>query len=220
MSDKNYFKNKRLYDGKRNRRKRVLQPYNYLIVCEGTKTEPNYFKSIKNIIESKYRTEISITIKGTGRNTLSLVEYTEKVINRASADYTEIWIVMDKDDFPSTNFDNSIMQAKSKGYKIAWSNEAIELWFLLHFEYMNSAVIRSQYNDKLTNYFIQNGLGKYKKNSTNIFDILEKYGDRNFAISNAKKLQELHNNNDVKSFSKMNPSTTLYLLIEELYKYI
>lgn len=221
MPDKKFFKNKRLSDGERRKKKKTSQPCNYLIVCEGTKTEPNYFDKIKQIIEAKYRTQIRIEIKGTGRNTLSLVKYTEQIINRASAEYAEVWIVMDKDDFPNDNFNNAISRAESEGFKLAWSNEAVELWFLLHFEYINSAVKRTHYNRRLNHYFKQNGLIKYEKNNKDIFEILTKYGNMEFAITNAKKLYEQYENADVKSCaSSMNPCTTVYMLVEELNRYM
>ena len=73
---KNYFKSKK------------LAPANYLIVCEGKQTEPNYFEGLKKKINEKYNNKVDIIkpeikIRGTGRNTVDLVNYTEKFINHA-----------------------------------------------------------------------------------------------------------------------------------------
>ncbi|MFH1856944.1 MAG: RloB domain-containing protein, partial [Candidatus Omnitrophota bacterium] len=46
-----------------------------LIVCEGTKTEPNYFKA--------FITSADVKIIGEGFNTMSLVEYAKKKANEA-----------------------------------------------------------------------------------------------------------------------------------------
>ena len=46
----------------------------HLIVCEGTKTEPNYFNATKNKISKDNREKISIKVIGKGRGTISLLE--------------------------------------------------------------------------------------------------------------------------------------------------
>ncbi len=53
----------------------------------------------------------------------------------------EIWCVFDRDKIPDgskpdaadTEFDKSIELAELHGIKVAWSNDAFELWVLLHF---------------------------------------------------------------------------------------
>lgn len=49
----------------------------------------------------------------------------------------DVWLMYDKDDFPLDDFDNTQYSALSRKdirkYKVAWSNECIELWFVLHF---------------------------------------------------------------------------------------
>lgn len=58
-----------------------LEPLRFLIVCEGEKTEPNYFEALKKMLNDKYRKNF-ITLKvecvnviGKGRNTESLVVF-------------------------------------------------------------------------------------------------------------------------------------------------
>lgn len=61
-------------ESKANRRKlNFLQvaPANYLIVCEGKQTEPNYFNGLKQEINKKYGNKVdvlipNIDVKGTG----------------------------------------------------------------------------------------------------------------------------------------------------------
>ena len=152
------------------------------------------------MLNDKYRKNF-ITLKvecvnviGKGRNTESLVEYTKKIRDNAIIGYGNIWCVFDKDSFKAEQFNGAITKAKNESINVAWSNEAIELWFLLHFEYINSGITRTQYIDKLNNHFktykINNG--KYCKNLTNIYDILENYGSYAKAVSFAKKLEKLH----------------------------
>lgn len=49
---------------KRNDKKINIYPEYHLIITEGTKTEPNYFKAIKLRINKKYKNRISLEIRG------------------------------------------------------------------------------------------------------------------------------------------------------------
>lgn len=64
-----------------------------LIVCEGTKTEPNYFKSFRI-------TSAKVVVSGSGLVTRSLVQHAIELRN-AEQDfpYDVVWCVFDKDDF-------------------------------------------------------------------------------------------------------------------------
>lgn len=174
----------------------------FLIVCEGEKTEPNYFRSFrvpKNVID----------VHGVGENPSRLVQSAIELKNQD--EYDQIWCVFDRDDWSISDFNNAIKSAKKEGFGVAYSNEAFELWYLLHFEFLSTGIPRSDYILKLTSL-----LGhKYKKNSETIYDeLLEK---QSTAIKNAENL--------VKEYiphvpSRDNPSTAVHLLIKELNKFI
>jgi hypothetical protein len=174
----------------------------FLIVCEGEKTEPNYFRSFrvpKNVID----------VHGVGENPSRLVQSAIDLKNQD--EYDQIWCVFDRDDWSIADFNNAIKSAKKEGFGVAYSNEAFELWYLLHFEFLSTGIPRSDYILKLTSL-----LGhKYKKNSETIYDeLLEK---QSTAIKNAENL--------VKEYiphvpSRDNPSTAVHLLIKELNKFI
>ena len=78
---------------------RKILPPNYLIVCEGKETEPKYIKGLKDKIQQKYKNSVDvfipkIEVKGTGLNTNTLVEHTERFINGSNkiyAKYRERW---------------------------------------------------------------------------------------------------------------------------------
>ena len=80
---------------------------------------------------------IDIDIQGTGRNTEDLVNYAIKINALAANRYGNVWVVFDKDDFSDDQFNNAISLAERNGIHTAWSNESIELWFLLHFNYLS-----------------------------------------------------------------------------------
>ena len=102
----------------------------YLIACEGEETETNYFEAIKRILPPAMVSRVSIT--GTGRNTRSLVDYTQKLVDarrKSSAlpPYYKIWVVFDRDSFEPSDFDNAISMIESKStdteqWQAAWSN--------------------------------------------------------------------------------------------------
>lgn len=200
---------------KKNKINCELPRYTY-IVSEGTKTEPYYIESIAQIINEKYREFSSgrfIVVNGTGRNTKGLLEYARVNVDMEFPQAEVVWLMYDKDDFPLDNFDNTQYSAEDKAdvreYRVAWSNECIELWFLLHFQELSVNVGRKRYRELLRDYC------NYEKNMRNIFEMLRDKTD--IAIARAKRQYEAYG--DVAP-SQMCPATRVYQLIEELQRYL
>jgi hypothetical protein len=174
----------------------------FLIVCEGEKTEPNYFKSFqvpKNVV----------TVRGFGRNTVTLVE--KAIELKREEDYDQVWCVFDRDSFPARDFNDAMRLANKNGINVAYSNEAFELWYLLHFDYCHTAIPRSEYCKRLNKLLRYS----YEKNSDTIYEDLESLQPT--AIRNARRLLEQY----VPSCpEKDNPSTTVHLLVEQLNRFI
>ena len=201
---------------------RTKRPYNIrkpapdliIIVTEGEKTEPNYFRKFP--IFSK-----KVVVIGKDMNTISLIKETEIQVQKQISEYkkkyekepkeTSVWCVFDKDGFSASDFGNAINKAKAKDYKVAYSNEAFELWFLLHFHYYDMALGRDDYIVKLTELLKQ----KYQKNDPSMYEIL--LSRQKEAIKNAKNLLSkyipVNPSND-------NPSTTVFELVEYLNQFI
>lgn len=178
----------------------------FLIVCEGEKTEPNYFRSFRvprNVVE--------IDVKGVGENPSKLVESAKELKDQDEDDYNQVWCVFDRDDWTSEDFNNAIQNAEGQGFKVAYSNEAFELWYVLHFEFLNTGIPRSDYAKKLSRFFNK----EYKKNSEIIYNELLSKQDK--AIKNAIKLLAQY---DCHSPANDNPSTTVHLLVQELNKFV
>lgn len=182
-----------------------------LIVCEGEKTEPNYFEAIKGELPLHV---VEVKISGEGDNTLRLVEKAQALRDeRASGSYPfdQVWVVFDRDSFPPSDFDNAITKAEADGIKCAWTNEAFELWYVLHFEYRNTAMPRTAYQDTLSTL-----MGRtYAKNAPDMYQVLSQKGKQSKAISFSKRLHQ-----DVVTAhtppSRANPCTTVYALVETL----
>lgn len=161
-----------------------------------------------------------IEIDGTGRNTESLVNYALDKKRTARIPYGHVWCVFDKDSFTDEQFNSAVQTCCSNSLGAAWTNEAIELWFILHFEYLNTGINRHQYIDKLNEYFRFYGIngGKYEKNIEAIYEVLNTYGEVTNAIKYAKKLEKTFEEGITPS--NRIPSTQIHHLIEELFDYL
>jgi hypothetical protein len=175
----------------------------FLIVCEGEKTEPNYFRSFP------VSTRPEIDIVGAGCETIAVVNRAIKLRDKKS--YDRIWCVFDRDPSRVNNtkqrFNTAMQLAKNEGIEVAYSNECFEIWYLLHFNFYDTPIPRSDYRKMLTKLLECD----YEKNSDDMYVKLE---DRQTqAIKHARKLlisYDPHNpEND-------NPATTVHLLVEEL----
>lgn len=176
----------------------------FLIVCEGTETEPNYFRAFrvpKNVID--------VDIRGLGCDPKRIIQETERIQREEDDDFDQIWCVFDRDSFPPERFNAAVGMARQKEYYIAYSNEAFELWYLLHYDYIDTGLSRTQYQEML-----DQRLGiKYKKNHNSMYELLEDRMQK--AIGHAKKLLEQY---DPPNPERDNPSTTVHLLVEILLK--
>ena len=184
-----------------------------LIVCEGERTEPNYFDQFEV-------TNITIDPRGIGDNTIRLVKY---AINESKRnDYDQVWCVFDKDSFPKDNFNNAVQLAQNNDFGIAYSNESFELWYILHFEFLNSQITRDQYIKKLNNIFKskkdEGFPDSYEKKDPNIYRILKPY--QHVALKNAQNLSNNYESELIPSSATQCPVTYVYKLVEELNRWI
>lgn len=182
----------------------------FLIVCEGEKTEPDYFKAFR-------MTTATVKAVGQAMNTMTLVN---KAISIREADrqkkreYDQCWVVFDKDDFPAHDFNQAIQLAEKNGIRVAYSNQAFEYWFLLHYNLYTGSIHRNQYKDMLTKltglqYNKTEGFGAV------MYNLL--LSRQKQAIKNADTvLAEISHGNPAEEES----STTVHKLVIELNKYL
>lgn len=219
----NHIQKRLARDEKRRKRNIRNKRKYYLIVCEGEKTEPNYFDSLKNDLPKGVLTSCRIDIEGTGRNTLSLVEESLKLKDRlekeTSLSIDKIWVVFDRDSFEPENFNEAINLCQNRTPEIgcAWTNEAFELWYLLHFHFYNTAINRERYQ-RLIEGNLKSKIGEgyiYEKNSKKMYALLKEHGNLELAIKFAKKLEaEFEGRFD---YANHNPSTKVHHLVAELF---
>lgn len=200
--------------------------FRYYIFCEGKQTEPNYFEGFKRFIEMDaiYKDTVLIEIEPCAAETMRVIKKAEDYVERNRLQRGQIWCVYDKDSFPKKDFNGVEERAghlnqknPNLQYHAAWSNECIEIWFILHFVNYTSNNHRAEYIRFLNNKFQELGIGNYEKNMFDIFEILLQYGSPKLAIRYAKRIMKENNG---KSSAMIAPGTKVYELVEELAKYL
>ncbi len=157
-----------------------------LIVCEGEKTEPNYFKEIKR----KYRTftaKVKILPSGVGTLPLHIVQYAERIFKNGNPHtgigkraFDQVYIVFDRDEHPqfvdalskSSSLDKKIKNDEGKLIRF-WaipSNPCFEFWILLHFENVQELLGSNVVGSKLTGHY-----PIYSKTATDVFKTTEQH---------------------------------------------
>lgn len=180
-----------------------------LIVCEGSKTEPLYFKDLMNRHRNKL---VDLEIIPAGGTPKTIVEKAVALKKREAArakrdsvlPYDEVWCVFDIDEHPFV--EEAKEQAKANKISVAISNPSFELWVLLHYQ-MQTAFLSRQDALKRCCQLIP----EYAKGTPPVTALREKYDD---AVRNCKSLDKWQAEQGRSPFS--NPSTGVYILTERI----
>ncbi len=195
---------------KERKRKKQIFPFRkrYLICTEG-KTEAIYFSHYKSstgpivVPLDKSDQKVSLVKK-------TIEEKNTRILNgEFDAEIDEVWVVLDRDADPLNKFDKSYFNqalelANANNIFVAYSNDAFELWLLLHYQDLWTATHRDQLYKMLSIH--RNG--KYEKTDC-LYEEIKDF--RTIAIKRAKKLLKL-----IKTTANTNPSTTVHILVEKL----
>ena len=174
----------------------------FLIVCEGTETERLYFQ------EFRVGRVLEVTAEGLGKSPKQLVIDAIKLKDKE--DYEQVWVVFDIDDNKAGQVNEAILRADNNGINVVYSNQAFELWYLLHFDYHCTSIDRDQYMQRLSRKLSM----KYDKNMPGLYVRL--LGNQRVAIQNAERLLSSY---DHPNPCKDDPCTTVFRLVEELIRY-
>lgn len=189
----------------------------FLIVSEGKETEKLYFQAFEG--KSLRNASITTVCKGIGQSPLHVVETAIRLKNQAvdnKTPFESVWAVFDHDDFTEEQWNEAISLGERNHVRCAWSNQAFELWYILHFEN------RSVYTHRTEHEAIINAhLGKhmpgfaYDKADPNMLRYLDLYGDELAAVrwAKAKMVQFWHAG--IPSYHR-NPCTAVYRLVNVL----
>jgi hypothetical protein len=203
-----------------------------IIACEDSISAPAYFRMIiDKLIKEKNISPNSIVIVPHDGKTHptgvldNLINYEVDGLNYI--DFDEKWIVIDRDanynggGHTAEDFNKAFKKAKKFKVKVAYANDSFELWYLLHFEYRDTAIMRDEIIKKVISYlknkdeniflFLDEDNFKTEKYNKQIFKILEDLQSN--AITNSKELLKSYNPHNPE---KDNPSTNIYKLVEIL----
>jgi hypothetical protein len=184
---------------------RKTQP-RVLIVCEGSETEPNYFRAL-----IKHKGLSAVRVVGSdecGTTPCSIVDFAREEQKKATKDsrYAQIWCVFDRDEHPY------IESARDRAYALhidlAFSNPCFEVWFLLHFERSSKHRERDEVKKHLAS---RKFIPAYNKSMEVYHSLLE---SQDKACQHARWLREYHTKAGSSEFQ--NPSTTVDTLVDYL----
>lgn len=188
---------------RRERRKCIV------IICEGEKTEPLYFRALRR--EFKLST-VEVEIIGEGAGPLKVVEKAlrEKKLRKAQSDkpdFDEVWCVFDREsENENSTFKPAVEKARAAKIELAVSNPAFEYWYLLHFKETSRSFTNA--DDVIKE--LKKHIPDYEKNME-IYSQLADKTDR--AIQYAKRRLSLCTTSDG---DFPNPCTHVHLLVEKL----
>ncbi len=203
-----------------------------IISCEGTKTEPNYLKSIINSLIQKGKIARGSVVIADHQHTNPLGVLKDLIDYKY--DYTlfeKKWIVIDRDEIRSISSNSSghtaqdfitaLNKAEELNIEVAWSNPCFEIFIVEHYIYRDTGGDRKDIQEKALE--LLNKDGKLKANSSieelkaidNLYDIL--LPRKEIGFKNLKKLMNIQNG---KSPLDANPGTRFHELVEVLESYL
>ncbi|MBR4791783.1 MAG: RloB domain-containing protein [Treponema sp.] len=202
-----------------------------IISCEGTKTEPNYLRTIINELIKNGKIARGSVVIADHQHTDPMGVLSDLVNYRN--DYTlfeEKWIVIDRDEVrsissnssghPEENFVTALTQAEKLNIEVAWSNPCFEIFIVEHYMYRDTGGDRKDIQEKALELLCKDG--KIKEDASveelkaidNLYDIL--LPRKETGIKNLKKLMNVQKG---KSPVEANPGTRFHELVKVLEEY-
>lgn len=194
------------------RRVKQREPYDViLIVCEGSKTEPDYFKALKNKLRLS-SANIIICGKECGTAPISIVDFALQKQKEWYA-YDRIFCVFDKDQHKTYKAALDKIRSQPKRFKVEaiTSVPCFELWILLHFT-STARPYQATGNRSICEQVIcdlRKHIPGYEKGMNNVFELTYPSVDK--AITRTE-LRERQCNED----GTDNPSTKVHNLVKYL----
>ena len=126
-----------------------------LIVCEGTRTEPAYFRETRHLNRSLIDLEIRPggVPKTLVERAVALKQSAAKEAKSQKDDnlsYDSVWCVFDIDEHPFVP--EAKQKAKDNNIEVAISNPCFELWVLLHYRDQRAHIDRSSVQSECRKY--------------------------------------------------------------------
>ena len=148
-----------------------------LIVSEGSKTEPNYFKEIRAYFRL-LTANVEVRPSEFGTAPIQVVDYAKALFVNGDTHrrlparaFDRVYVVFDRDDHESylkaidlaNSLDGKLKNDDRKlvAFKVVASVPCFELWLLLHYEAIHAPIHRSEVMKRLKRYFpaYEKGMG-------------------------------------------------------------
>lgn len=191
------------------RRAAVRQPIDrLLIVCEGAKTEPNYFGEIRQELRLS-TANVQVQHGAFGTDPLSVVKYAEHVFRHGDLgrgiepkEFDRVLVVFDRDDH--LNYHGALAYAMSLDEKlpndekvrvpfdVIASVPCFELWLLLHFEDVQAPIHRDEVYQRLRGHIpgYDKGQGGYWSTTKHLLSVASERAEARAALTTAEDGQE------------------------------
>lgn len=208
------------------RRPAFREPYEtVLIVCEGSKSEPNYLNAL--CVDKQLSTVNVKVVTSPGSDPLSVVrcaiEEDKKTVeqDRRAGEkregYDRVYCVFDR--IGHTNFENALRVLKNfsnrRGgiFESIISSPCFEVWVMLHYTDSDAPFDASNSRSECDNVIrkVKESLPTYEKSSRKLYEQLKPHTDT--AIIRGKKLAIRNRKN-----GSTNPATDMHILVEYLLK--
>ena len=197
--------------GRDNFRTRIPDLGYYFIVTDTRETEENYMYGLRDSLPKALQGRIVIKVSKAKMDELVTACKEQAAME---PQYGEPWIVFDRDRV--VHFDQIIENAKQEGVHVGRSNPCIEIWFDAYFGRMHG------YHDSVTccrefaNTFEKKTEQEYRKSSSQIYTMLNRYGNEAEAIRIAASRHAQYLRDRIDKPSEMCPCTTVYKLVSEI----
>lgn len=205
-------KAKKATDLKRKKAKRSVRK-KILIVCEGSKTEPYYFEGARDFYQLS---TLNVEIHGQGDDPFSLVSFALNRFNneeKTGDGYDFVYCVFDKDSHIGYQAALDKIQLLGKKWVAINSVPSFEYWLLLHFVYTTKPFYgtKTLSSGKEVLKELRKYMPHYEKGYEAIFS--ELYEKLDLAKRHATRA-----NDECAALGNDNPSTQVYVLIDEIQK--
>lgn len=100
-----------------------------LVVCEGKKSEPFYFRLLGAVLRDA---SVTLAVVSVGKGGFAVVEKAAQLVDWDR--YQAVWCVLDHEGIHSdpADFERAVRLADELGFELAISNPTFELWYLFH----------------------------------------------------------------------------------------
>jgi RloB-like protein len=164
-----------------------------LVVCQGSRSEPNYLHGLKRALGLS-NANLVIVESGQGRDSLNVVRVGIAEFQKDPGAYDKVFCVFDKDSDP--HYKNALQLARThelaKKKLLLGINSVpcFELWLLLHYEYTTREFVRtgqkSPADNVISELSAKGRIPGYQKNHKRIYEVVADRTDT--AIKNALQL--------------------------------